>query len=82
VAVLHYATTIATSIVFWAAYVLTRPLGATLGDTLTKPTSAGGLDLSRITSSLVILVALVVVVATTSLRTRERLPAGAQGRSR
>ena len=44
------------AVLFWAAYVLTRPLGATLGDTLTKPLAQGGLDLDRIVASLVILV--------------------------
>jgi uncharacterized membrane-anchored protein len=48
------------SVLFWSAYVLTRPLGATLGDTLTKPYADGGLDLSRITSSLA-LAALMVI---------------------
>jgi len=42
------------SALFWSAYVLTRPLGATLGDTLTKPYAEGGLHLSRIASSLTI----------------------------
>ena len=42
------------STLFWAAYVLTRPLGATLGDTLTKPLAEGGLALGRILSSLVL----------------------------
>jgi uncharacterized membrane-anchored protein len=51
-----------TAILFWAAYVLTRPLGATLGDTLTKPLADGGLDLSRINSSLVIAVTMVAAV--------------------
>lgn len=55
VAAAHFYTRISTSILFWAAYVLTRPLGATLGDTLTKPVADGGLDLGRIASSLVIL---------------------------
>jgi uncharacterized membrane-anchored protein len=41
-------------LVFRAAFVMTRTLGATLGDTLTEPLSSGGLNLSRITSSLVI----------------------------
>jgi uncharacterized membrane-anchored protein len=40
--------------------VLTRPLGATLGDTLTKPMVQGGLNLSRIDSSLVIAAVMVV----------------------
>jgi uncharacterized membrane-anchored protein len=41
---------------------LTRPLGATLGDTLTKPLAQGGLDLNRISASLAILAAMVVIV--------------------
>lgn len=47
---------------FWAAYVLTRPLGATLGDTLTKPIAQGGLNLNRISASLAILAAMALVV--------------------
>jgi uncharacterized membrane-anchored protein len=57
------AKRIPVSVLFWAAYVLTRPLGATLGDTLTKPHEDGGLALERIAASLAILGALVVVVA-------------------
>ena len=53
---------------FWAAYVLTRPLGATLGDTLTKSRPEGGLGLSRITSSLVIAACIVVGIVLTSDR--------------
>jgi uncharacterized membrane-anchored protein len=71
VAMARYATKIPTSVLFWAAYVLTRPLGATLGDMLTKPQSQGGLNLSRIASSLVIAVIMVVLVSVTSLRKRE-----------
>lgn len=70
VAALHFFTAIPESVLFWAAYVLTRPLGATLGDTLTKPVADGGLNLSRITSSLVMAVTMVVLVAVTSLRHR------------
>src|SRR5438067_13301616 len=44
VAVLHFMRALPTAILFWAAYVLTRPLGATLGDTLTKPLKDGGLN--------------------------------------
>jgi len=72
VAAAHFFTKIPTSILFWAAYVLTRPLGATLGDTLTKPTADGGLNLSRIASSLVIAVLMVILVSVTSLRKRGR----------
>src|SRR6266571_2805021 len=55
------------SILFWAAYVLTRPLGATLGDTLTKPHAEGGLGLGRITCSLLLALAMVVIISLTSL---------------
>lgn len=62
VAAAYYFTNISRSVLFWAAYVLTRPLGATLGDTLTKPLADGGLNLGRISSSLVILAVMVVMI--------------------
>ena len=68
VAAAHYFTKIADSVLFWAAYVLTRPLGATLGDTLTKPTDEGGLELSRIASSLVIAAVMILLIIWTSRR--------------
>lgn len=70
VAVLHFATRIPDSVLFWAAYVLTRPLGATLGDTLTKPLKEGGLNLDRITSSLAIAALMVVGILITERRSR------------
>jgi uncharacterized membrane-anchored protein len=70
VAAVYFFTKLPESVLFWAAYVLTRPLGATLGDTLTKPHSDGGLDLGRISSSLVIAAAMVVLIAFTSRRKR------------
>lgn len=71
VAVLYFATRIPRTVLFWAAYVLTRPLGATVGDTLTKPLADGGLNLGRISSSLAIAVVLVLLVMVTPLRERE-----------
>jgi uncharacterized membrane-anchored protein len=68
VAAAHFFTKIPGSVLFWSAYVLTRPLGATLGDTLTKPHEMGGLALGRIESSLVIAAAMIVLIAVTSLR--------------
>jgi len=68
VAAAHYLTRIPDAVLFWAAYILTRPLGATLGDTLTKPHSEGGLDLSRITSSAVIAVAMIVLIVIVNRR--------------
>jgi uncharacterized membrane-anchored protein len=68
VAAAHFFTKIPGSVLFWAAYVLTRPLGATLGDTLTKPHAEGGLDLSRMASSLVIAAIMIVLIILTSRR--------------
>ena len=74
VALLHYFSDLPGSVLFWAAYVLTRPLGATLGDTLTKPHAQGGMNFGRITSSLIIAAGMVVLVASTSLRKRAAEP--------
>ena len=75
VAAARYLTKIPGAVLFWAAYVLTRPLGATLGDTLTKSHAAGGLNLDRISSSIAIAIVMAIVVATT--RQREPRPAPA-----
>jgi uncharacterized membrane-anchored protein len=48
-------TRINRTVLFWAAFVLTRPLGAVVGDFLDKPTSAGGLALSRYWASAILL---------------------------
>lgn len=55
-ALLYFLTRISHTFLFWAAFILTRPLGATLGDLLTKPIANGGLHLDRISSSLVLLI--------------------------
>jgi uncharacterized membrane-anchored protein len=73
VAVLHFATRVPKTVLFWAAYILSRPLGATLGDTLTKPGAEGGLNLSRIASSLVIAGVMIVLIIITQRRKRDRL---------
>ena len=72
VAAAHYFTKISGAVLFWAAYILTRPLGATLGDTLTKPHTDGGLALGRITSSLVIAVVMIILISVTSLSKRDQ----------
>lgn len=77
VAALHFYSKLPASVLFWSAYVLTRPLGATLGDTLTKPIEEGGLNLGRIASSLVIAAAMIAVVALTWRRERVRLRSAA-----
>ena len=61
-ALLYYLTGFSRVILFWAAFILTRPLGATLGDFLDKPIAAGGLALSRYTASLALLVVIVALI--------------------
>jgi uncharacterized membrane-anchored protein len=51
VAAAYYWTKISYTLLFWAAFILTRPLGAVIGDLLDKPFSAGGLALSRYSAS-------------------------------
>jgi uncharacterized membrane-anchored protein len=53
---------------FWAAYVLTRPLGASLGDLLSSPTADGGLGFGTTATSVVFLVAIVALVAYLTVR--------------
>ncbi len=55
----HFRTKISRTALFWAAFVLTRPLGAVLGDLLDKPLAAGGLALGRYSASAVLLVFIV-----------------------
>jgi uncharacterized membrane-anchored protein len=55
----YYWTSISRTLLFWAAFVLTRPLGAVVGDFLDKPIASGGLSLSRYTASAALLVFIV-----------------------
>lgn len=58
----HYLTPISGVILFWIAFVLTRPFGATFGDLLTKTPEKGGLDFGTIGSSAVLLAILLTLV--------------------
>jgi uncharacterized membrane-anchored protein len=62
VAALYFLTDISRVFLFWAAFILTRPLGATVGDYLDKPLHDGGLALSRPLASAVIAVFIVLCV--------------------
>ena len=61
-ALLYYFTSISRVILFWTAFILTRPLGAVVGDFLDKPMAKGGLALSRYTASLALLVVIVALI--------------------
>ena len=63
VVALKYCTTVSSVVLFWIAFVLTRPFGATLGDFLTKPHEKGGLDFGTVGSSAVLAAVLVVMIA-------------------
>ncbi len=66
IAAAYLWTDISHTALFWTAFILTRPLGATVGDLLTKPVAKGGLNLGRITSSLIIAAFIVVCILFTS----------------
>jgi len=58
----YFWTKISHTILFWAAFILTRPLGAVVGDFLDKPISSGGLALSRYAASAVLFVFIAVSI--------------------
>jgi uncharacterized membrane-anchored protein len=62
-AALYFTTRISHVLLFWAAFILTRPLGATLGDFFDKPVASGGLALSRPIASLALIVLIAVLIA-------------------
>jgi uncharacterized membrane-anchored protein len=68
IAMAHFFTPIPKTILFWAAFVLTRPLGATAGDFLTKGHEKGGLGFGTIGSSLVLATILVALIIFTMRR--------------
>jgi uncharacterized membrane-anchored protein len=75
VVLLHYATKINHIILFWIAFIFTRPFGATFGDFLTKPTAKGGVDLGTLNASIVslILMTLLIIVSQRNLQKRNQI---------
>lgn len=68
----YFRTHISRTLLFWAAFILTRPLGAVVGDLLDKPSEAGGLALSRFTASAVLLAFIVVCLVVVRQRPAEK----------
>jgi uncharacterized membrane-anchored protein len=62
IALAYYRTAINHVALFWAAFILTRPLGAVVGDFLDKPVAKGGLELSRVGASLVLGIAIAALI--------------------
>jgi uncharacterized membrane-anchored protein len=68
----YYLTSISHTVLFWAAFILTRPLGAVVGDFLDKPLSQGGLALSRYSASVTLLVLIGLCIALFSHKAAQR----------
>ena len=62
VAGLYFYTNVSRTLLFWTAFILTRPLGATIGDLLDKPVKNGGLALGRFEASAVLALAMIVCI--------------------
>jgi uncharacterized membrane-anchored protein len=63
VAGLYFWTRISRTVLFWSAFILSRPLGATLGDFFDKPVAQGGMEVSRLHASAILLAFIVVCIA-------------------
>jgi uncharacterized membrane-anchored protein len=62
VAIAYYRTRISHVVLFWTAFILTRPLGATVGDFFDKPVAQGGLDVSRPLASAILAVLIIACI--------------------
>lgn len=73
IAAAYYRTAISRTALFWAAFILTRPLGAVVGDLLDKPIGEGGLALSRYSATATILALIALSIAISSRKTAPQL---------
>lgn len=71
-AILYYSTQVSRTALFWAAFVLTRPLGAVVGDYLDKPMAQGGLELSRYVATGALLAAIILLILVLPQRAAQR----------
>lgn len=72
VAALYFWSTISRTTLFWSAFILTRPLGAVVGDLVDKPVSDGGLALSRYTATAVLATLILTLVLALPHRAAQR----------
>ena len=68
----YFYSRISRTLLFWSAFVLTRPLGAVVGDYLDKPVADGGLEFSRYTATGVLLAAIVLLIVMLPQRAADR----------
>jgi uncharacterized membrane-anchored protein len=78
IAAAYFWTNVSRVLLFWAAFILTRPLGATVGDFLDKPLDHGGLALSRPIASVVLVVVMIALILVLPQRARTH-PGANQG---
>ncbi|MGC5246178.1 hypothetical protein ACPXB3_04525 [Gordonia sp. DT219] len=69
----HYCLALNAVVAFWAAYIVTRPLGASLGDLLTQPRSDGGLGVGTTLTNVVFFVVIIVLVGYLSVTKIDRI---------
>ena len=72
VAAAYFWTRVSRTVLFWAAFILTRPLGAVVGDFLDKPVSSGGLALSRYSASAVLIIFILAMILVFKQRAAKR----------
>ncbi len=77
VAVLHFGLRMNAILSFWLAYILTRPLGASIGDYLASPTGEGGLGLGTNLTSIIFLSAILALVVFLAISKRDVIRSGA-----
>jgi hypothetical protein len=75
VALAHFRFKLNAVLAFWIAYILTRPLGASLGDYFSQPKADGGLGLGTVVTSALFLTAILAVVVFLSITRRDETPA-------
>ena len=76
----YFLTSVSRTLLFWSAFILTRPLGATLGDLLDKPIADGGLAFDRFLASAILAVVMVACVLVTG-RHSEQSAAGSRAKA-
>lgn len=69
---LHQFSKINTILLFWVAFIFTRPFGATFGDFLTKPIANGGLDLGTLKASVISIILMTVLISISHLKIKKQ----------
>lgn len=70
IAATYFFTSVSRTLLFWAAFIMTRPFGAVVGDFLDKPLKIGGLELSRYSASFSLLAAIVLLIYLSTLKNK------------